>query len=39
MLERYGSEGRGTTETVPWRDNSGGVLKIEKGWGIGGERG
>lgn len=31
MVERYGKEGRGCIETVPWRDNSNGVVKIEKG--------
>lgn len=37
MEERYGKEGRRCIETVPWRDNSNGVVKIERGWGIRGE--
>lgn len=37
--ERFGKQRRGCTETVPRRDNSNGVVKIERGWGIGGERG
>lgn len=39
MEERFGKQRRGCIETVPWRDNSNEVVKIERGRGIGGERG
>lgn len=41
MEERFGKEGRGCVciETVPRRDNSNGVVKIERGRGIRGNRG
>lgn len=38
MEERFGKAGRGCIETVPRRDNSNGVVKIERGWGIRGKR-
>lgn len=34
MVERYGKEGRRCIEMVPWRGNSNGVVKIERGRGI-----
>ncbi len=38
MEERFGKERRGCIETVPRRDNSNGVVKIERGGGIRGKR-
>lgn len=37
-VKRVGRGGGGCTETVPWRDNSNRVVKIERGRGIRGKR-
>lgn len=38
MEDGFGKQRSGCIETAPWRDNRNGVVKIERGWGIG-ERG
>lgn len=33
--DRFGKQRRTCIGTPPWRDNRNGVVKIERGWGIG----